>query len=835
VTVRFTLLGDVEATRDGVPVDLGPARHRCVLAALLVDVNRVVPVEDLVDRAWPTPAPRRARETLRSYVSRLRGAVGTDGVSLVARSGGYLLRADPSTVDLHAFRGLVSRARAAGDAEAVGLYRQALALWRGTPFGGLDTPWIVRTRASLDAERREVDLHRADAQRRLDAAGRPHGGPARDRPPTVPAQLPPDLPDFAGRASHLAALDDRLDTGATVVAMSGPAGVGKTSLALHWAHRVRDRFADGQLAVNLRGFDADASAVAPAEALRGFLVALGVAPQRIPADLDEAVGLYRALTSDRRLLVLLDNATDADQVRPLLPGGGSCLTVVTSRRRITESADAVTVDLLSPTESRDLLARRLGPRVDAEPDAVADIVRSCGRLPLALAVVAARAATRPHLPLDGIAAELRADGGGLDAFATGDAATDVRSVLSWSYRRLSPAAGRVFRLLGRHLGPDVSAAAAASLTAHPAEVLRPLLAELVDAHLLVDAGGRYGMHDLLRAYAAELADDESHHGVRRLFDHYLHTAFAAAVLVDPHREPIDLPSPAPGAVPEPLATPAQAVDWFTAEHRVLLAATAHPDLPGHRWRLAWCLVNVLDRRGYWHDQAAAHTAALAAATHLGDPVAQAHSHRGLARAYIHLARRADARRHFDLAIACWRTAGDGLQEAFVLRNLAELMETEERYDEAVTHAERAIEIFQAADHGVGLSNTLHQLGWYRALQGDHRRALADLERALALLGAAGHRYGQAHTLDSLGYVHTRLGDHRLAIDCLHRALHLFEEEGDRYFQSVALDHLGDAHHAATDPPAAHAAWLRSLTILDDLGHPDAARVRAKLADLRTGL
>jgi DNA-binding SARP family transcriptional activator/tetratricopeptide (TPR) repeat protein len=900
--VRFTLLGDVEATHDGVPVDLGPARQRSVLAALLIDLNRVVPAGQLIDRVWSTRAPRSARETLRSYMSRLRATIGADAV--LRRSGGYLLRADPATVDLFVFHDLVTRARAADDEVAADLYRRALALWRGVPFGAVDTPWFAEVRDELDAERIAVDLDRFDAELRLGAPGRlvtelvalaaarpldervtgqlmlalysdgrrgealdryrqarrslrdelgVDPGPAlqrlhhqmlvgdpaltpspvpvttTDRKPMVPAQLPPDLADFAGRATHLAALDGRLTgSGNAVVVLSGPAGIGKTALTLHWAHRIRDRFVDGQLYVNLRGFDADAPAMTTAEALRGFLVALGVVPQRIPAGLDEAASLYRSLMSDRRLLVVLDNANSAGQVRPLVATG---LTVITSRLPLTglvaaDGAHPVTVGLLSPVESRELLARRLGPRVDAEPDAVAGIIASCGRLPLALAVVAARAATRPHLSLGEIAAELKETGGGLDALATGDPATDVRSVFSWSYRRLSPSAGRVFRLLGRHLGPDISAAATASLTALPAPVLAPLLAELVDAHLIVATGnGRYGMHDLLRAYATELSrtDDD---GLHRLLDHYLRTAYAAAMLVDPYREPIDLPSPLPASTPEPVLTPAQALDWFTAEHEVLLAAVTGPGRPEYRWRLAWCLVNALDRRGYWHDQATAHLAALDAAVGLGDLIGQAHSHRGLARAYVHLDRRPEAREHFDLAIDRCREADDDLQRALVLRNVAELLEYEGRYDTAVTYAEQAIEIFQATGYAAGLSNTLHQLGWYRALLGDYPRALVDLGRALALLEAADHRYGQAHSLDSLGYVHTHLGDHDLAIDCLNRALGLFEEEGDRYFQAVALDHLGDAHHAAGSP--AQDSWQRALTILDDLAHPDSARVRAKL-------
>src|SRR5439155_12904450 len=314
--------------------------------------------------------------------------------------------------------------------------------------------------------------------------------------------------------AELHRLDALLDggdapTAVVVTAISGTAGIGKTALAVHWAHHARGRFPDGQLYVNLRGYDPAGQPVSPDEAIRGFLAALGVPPERMPPALAAQVSLYRSLLATRRVLVVLDNASDADQVRPLLPGAPGCLVLVTSRDSLVslvaaEGARPLVLDLLPPGEARQLLTRRLdAARTAAEPDAVEDIVAACARLPLALAIAAARAATNPRLRLAALAAELREN---LDALHGGDATSDVRAVFSSSYRTLTPPAARLFRLLSLCPGADVSAAATASLAGLPPARVRPLLAELTRAHLVSEhAAGRYTMHDLLRAYAAEQA------------------------------------------------------------------------------------------------------------------------------------------------------------------------------------------------------------------------------------------------------------------------------------------------------------------------------------------
>ena len=336
---------------------------------------------------------------------------------------------------------------------------------------------------------------------------------ARDTEP-VPAQLPPDVYGFTGRQLELDRLDALLSTPAdhptavVISAIAGTAGVGKTATAVHWAHRVSRQFPDGQLYVNLRGFDPAGSPATPAEAVRGFLDALHIPAQRIPADLPAQIGLYRSLLGGRRMLVVLDNARDADQVRPLLPGVPGCLALVTSRNQLVslvavEGAHPLPLDLLTPGEARDLLARRLGAgRVAEAPDSVDAIITRCARLPLALAIVAARAATNPNVALDAFAEGLRDAPDQLDALTTGDAITDVRAVFSWSYQALEPPAARLFRLLGLCPGADIGIATVASLAGVTVAEVRPVLAELTRACLLTEQSpGRYAFHDLLRAYA----------------------------------------------------------------------------------------------------------------------------------------------------------------------------------------------------------------------------------------------------------------------------------------------------------------------------------------------
>jgi tetratricopeptide (TPR) repeat protein/transcriptional regulator with XRE-family HTH domain len=707
--------------------------------------------------------------------------------------------------------------------------------------------------------RRRDDREEPDAEVEEAADGGPRAvvdgqsaGPATEVAAVTPAQLPAGAAHFAGRAAALHRLDGFLPvavggktTTVVITAISGTAGVGKTALAVHWAHRVAARFPDGQLYVNLRGFDPGGSVLGAREAVGVFLDALGVPPQRVPTSFEAQVGLYRSLLAGRRMLVVLDNARDAEHVRPLLPGSPGCLVVVTSRSELTslvvvEGAHPLTIDLLSAAEARELLVRRLGSgRIAAERAATEEIILTCAGLPLALAIVAARAATHPGFPLTTLAAELR-DAGGLGPLSGGDATADVRAVLSWSYRTLGPAAARLFRLLGLHPGPDIATPAAASLAGIPVEQVRPLLAELAGAHLATEhAPGRYTFHDLLRLYASELANSidtgaERHGAVHRVLDHYLRAAHNAAVLLNPQRDPIGPVPPRPLVTSEEPADHEQALAWFATECCVLLAAVDRAAAAGfdsHAGRLAWTLVDFLKRRGHWHEWATTQHTALAAAQRLGDREAQAEAHRNLGRIHYRLGSFDDAYRHLYQAVDLFGQVGNHVGQANAHFALAGAFGRQERHKEALGHAELAFELFQSAGHRIGQADVANTIGWNAAHLGDYQRALTQCEYALALHRELGDREGEAHTWDSLGYAHHHLGHHRRAVACYQRALDLYLDLSDRKGEAETLTRLGDAHHAAGNPVATRNAWQHALDTLDDLGHSDAAQVRAKLERL----
>ncbi|MCG5472635.1 tetratricopeptide repeat protein [Micromonospora sp. LAH09] len=706
----------------------------------------------------------------------------------------------------------------------------------------------------LATARDRVEERRRRPTRNPATAGRAATGPARagttsSRLP-VPRQLPPALPGFVGRVAQLAHLDaacassqasaDGGPAPVTILTLSGTAGVGKTTLAVNWAHRVADRFPDGQLYVDLRGFDATGTEVTAVEAVRGFLEALEVPPEQIPTHLPAQVGLYRSLLASRRMLVLVDNARDIGQVRPLLAGSPSCLVLVTSRNRLAglvaaEGARPIDVGLLSAAEAWQLLARRLGPqRLAVEPQAVDEIIERCARLPLALAVLAARGAANPAFPLATLAAELREATCPLDSFDGGDAGTDVQAVFSWSYRSLTPAAARLFRLFGCHPGPDIGVAAAASLAGLPRAQVPRLLAELAHAHLVTEyAPGRFGAHDLLRAYAADRADrleppEARRAAIRRGLDHYLHTAHAAALLLQPGRDPVTLAAAPPGVLPEEITDHGQALAWFTTEYPVLLAAVTHArraGFDGHAWQLAWTLVDFLQRRGRWPDLVLAQQAALDGARRAGDRLGQANAHRDLARVLYRLGRVNEAARHYRRALMIFEALGDQTGQARTHRAFGAMLDGLGRYAEALDHGERALVLYQAAGHRAGEASARNAVGWAHAQLGQYGPALAHCGQALALLRPTGDRHGEANTWDSLGFIHARLGDHGQAIRCYERALRLYRRVSDRYDEADTLSRLGESRHAAGDRTGAVRTWRRALGILDDLGHPDSERVR----------
>ncbi|HEV3172367.1 MAG TPA: BTAD domain-containing putative transcriptional regulator [Actinocrinis sp.] len=668
-------------------------------------------------------------------------------------------------------------------------------------------------------------------------------------PDPAPRQLPASIRHFTGRADQLKLLHDLLgngDAGGSVLAavvISGTAGVGKTALAVHFSHQAAHRFPDGQLYVNLRGFDPAARPLHPAAAARLFLDALGVPPARIPADSDACLAMYRSRLADTRTLIVLDNARDAEQVRPLLLGAPRCLVLVTSRDRLSglvalDGALPLALDLLTLDEARELLAARLGAeRLAPERQAAEELIELCARLPLALNLALARAVASAGTPLSTLTEQLRDTRRRLDLLSAGEAAADVRAVLSWSYYAVDASTARAFRFLGLHPGPDITAAAAASLAGLPHEQTRAALEQLSRAHLLIEsAPGRYVFHDLLRAYARERVlsddtDDDRQAARHRMFDYYLHTAHAASILLNPHRQPITLSKPCIGALPDHPADHDEALNWFTDEQSVLVAITqcaAETGFPDHSWQLAWTCTTFFERRGRWQDLATVQNVALDAARRVGNQDGRANAHYGLARAYSRLGRLDEAHTNFLGAIELFRDLGDRIRQARTHLGLAWIRDLQGCADDSLDHARQAYELARTTENQAIQANALNAMGWYHAQLGDGRQALLHCRQALTLQQQLGDRNGQATTWDSLGYACHLVGQYEEALVCYRNALDLYSGLGDRYNEADTLTHLAETHQAVGNTAAAQDAWHNALSILDVLQHPHADRVRARL-------
>jgi DNA-binding SARP family transcriptional activator/Tfp pilus assembly protein PilF len=686
---------------------------------------------------------------------------------------------------------------------------------------------------------------------------RPPAGPPAETGPrgwvVVPRQLPAPARHFTGRTDELKALTGLLDGGGgempgtvLISAIGGTAGVGKTALAVRWAHQVADRFPDGQLYINLRGFDPSGTPVAPADAIRRFLEALQVPAGRLPATAEAQQDLYRSLLADRRMLIIADNARDAEQVRPLIPGGPACLIVVTSRGPladlvVAEGAYPVTLDVLGPAECRELLARRIGAeRIAAEQAAVTELTELCARLPLAVAIAAARAAMHPQLPLAVMVTQLRDAAGRLDALSAGAGAgaSSVRAVFSWSYQQLGASAARMFRLLSVHPGPDVTAAAAASLAGISPDRARQVLGQLTDVNLLAEqAAGRFACHDLLRIYAAERAQAQDsgparHAAARRMLDHYLHTARAAALLLQSGRDEMTLAPPQSGVTPEGIAGYDEAMAWLEAEHRVLLAAAGQAAEAGfdvHAWQLPMTLTTFFDRRGYWRSYPEAQVPALAAVQRLGDRDGLALVHQTLGHGCIQRGDYEDALAHYGQALMLCRQLGQRAAQGRAHTGLAFAFERQGQYRESLAHCDQALGLYEAIGDRMRQANTLNNIGWCHAQLQDYQQALACCERALTLHRELHDRHHEATTWDSLGYAHHHLGERAAAIACFEQALALFRDLGDRANEADILSHLGDAQDADGQRGAARDAWRQALAIFEDLRHPAADDIRARLA------
>lgn len=954
IETEFGILGPVVVRAAGAVRPVRRGKQRALLAALLLNANHAVSLDEIAEIFWGVAPPPSARVTIQNYVARLRKALAHTGSSRICtQPHGYLIRVAAGELDVARFEVLLSSARVAardGSWKTAGAEASAaLSLWRGEPLADVDSevlaardvPRLGELRLQALEIRIESDLHlgrhaeviaelrrlicdhplrerlhgllmlalaRDGRQgealaayrhvRRLlvDELGtepgaglrelhrqilavdpavtsRPGTGlshahvsvsdeeasttsprPARRLAGVVPRQLPAPARHFVGRLNELAALDALRDSvsgssGPVLAAITGTAGIGKSALALRWAHRASDRFPDGQLYVNLRGYDPVGPPLDPFSAVRGFLESLGTPADAIPREPHAQAALYRSLLSGRRALVVLDNVRDGEQARPLLPGASGVMALITSRDDLTglaanEGAARISLSLLAATESRRLLAGHVGAdRIARHAETANELIELCAHLPLALSIIGARAAGHPDLPLRTLVGQLRDAQGRLDALYSGESSGDLRAILSCSYQYLSAPAARMFRLLGLHPGPDISAAAAASLAAVPVTTATRLLNELCRAHLISErAADRYTFHDLLRTYAAEQAhqhdsEDERRPALDRMLDHYVHTAHAAALLQEPPRDPLILTTSARGVVPEDPADDAAAAAWFADEHEVLMGCVALAARSGrvaHAWQLAWTLMTAFSRRGRCVDLETALRWVLDAGHRANDLTAQAYAHRFLGRVRGLLGLHDEAYDHLQHALGLFERLGDLAGQAAAHIGLAREHELRAQPVPAVEHATRALELQRAVGYRIGEANGLNNLAWCYVRLGDYSRALDSCREALALQQAIGYRPGEACTWDTLGYVHHHLSQYDEAVACYGRALQSQRQLDDKYEQAGTLSRLGDTFAAAGNTPSAHGCWYQALALLEELHHPDAQQLRARLNSQRRG-
>jgi DNA-binding SARP family transcriptional activator/Flp pilus assembly protein TadD len=709
-----------------------------------------------------------------------------------------LAAADPLRERLH---GLLMRAlhQDGRQAEALAAYTRARRIF------------VEELGVEPGAGLRELQAQILNADPALDRPA-PAPGTANSPAPPVPRQLPAAVSGFTGRAAELAALTRILDQAGAgdpgmvvICAVSGTAGVGKTALAVHWAHQVASRFDGGQLYVNLRGYDPDRPVTA-ADALAGFLRALGVPGPGIPPGEDQRAARYRSLLAGRRMLIVLDNARDEQQVRPLLPGTPGCAVLVTSRDSLAglvarDGAARLDLDLLPLEDAVALLGKLIGERAGAGSDAVAELAAHCSRLPLALRVAAELAAARANVRLTDLVADLAGRQPRLDLLdAGGDPGTAVRAVFSWSYRYLEPAAAGVFRLLGLSPCPAIDAYAAAALTASTAAQAGRALEALARAHLVQRAGpDRYAMHDLLRAYARDLAaghdsQDDQHPALTRLFDFYLHTAAAAMdVLVPAERH--CRPRVPLGACQVPLADQAAAREWLDAERASLVAVVVYAaghGWPGHATRLAAVLFRYLLAGGYLPEALTAHSHALMAARQAGDSSSEATALTSLAATHSRQGRYQQAASQLQQALALFQHAGELDGQARVHSALGVVCSEQGYWQMAFRHQEQALRLDRQAGDQTGQIITLGNLGRLALRRGRCEQAARYQQQSLALARKTGFQFVESHALYCLGEVDLQRSRYRQAAEHLRQALALSRQTGNRTVETYALICLGTA-------------------------------------------
>jgi tetratricopeptide (TPR) repeat protein/transcriptional regulator with XRE-family HTH domain len=691
---------------------------------------------------------------------------------------------------------------------------------------------------SLRRLRRNALAQRAATEaRRAISAGNGMSGEPDGHRTVVPRLLPGPTAEFTGRTAELSALDRHLNTESPapvlLSAISGMGGVGKTALAVYWGHLARHRFPDGDLYIDLRGYHPSRQPVTSLEALRLLLAALGVPAGLMPLSAEERIARFRTLMTGRRMLLLLDNACTAEQVRPLLPGSPSCIVLITSRSRLgglvaREGVHRVVVDVLAPPEARRLLRQVIGPeRADAEPGAMAAIAELCAYHPLALRIAAERVTSSRSGTLAEALAHLGDQFARLDALSTGDDETGtVRAVFTWSYDALDQERQHLFRVLGLHDGPDITLPAAAAFAGCPVDRCGQLLAGLLDAHLLEErAEGRFRLHDLLHLFARERAltdDSESDRleAMARASSWYLHSACAARAVLDPQLPPMHPPAPAMAIRPMTFASYAAALSWCETERPNLVAVSAsaarHHDLQV-AWQLPTALYAYFDLRKQYSDWISTHRTAAQAARLVGDGEAEGRVLCNLGNAYRPLGQLDEAAACYSQALALFRDVGYRQGEAKVLGNLASTYDDAGRQDEAVATHEAAIALFRDLGDRHGEALSLANLGRVHGLAARYAEAVRCEHRAMELFGELGDRHGQARATSNLGAIECKLGRLESAINLLARATAEFAALGDRYEEAETLTSVADAHAARGDTADASRCLQRADDIFREIG------------------
>ncbi|WP_067136150.1 AfsR/SARP family transcriptional regulator [Microtetraspora malaysiensis] len=916
--LRFTLLGPVQMVADGAPLTGIAPRHRAVLAYLLLNAGRVISIERLIDAMWGYDQPDTARSQIHASITAIRKVLRGAGAGhlLETRAGGYVAQPEPGQVDAQEFTELVAAGelREALDlwsgealedvhAHYVSGVRE---LWtdrrlsayerlvEGELAAGRHGDLLDELAAQVTASplREKLNghlvlaLHRAGRQADALAAARSYrtaladdqgldpghafieleravladdpalrladAAPAVPGPPRRSTFLPYDIPDFSGRAVELEQLGER--HGPAVVTIDGMAGVGKTTLAVHVAHRLAARYPDGRLFIDLHAHTAGREPIDAAAALEALLRQLGVPADRIPVTLVERSALWRAELADRRVLAVLDNALDAEHVRSLLPGHSDSLLLVTSRRRLVDldGAHALSVDVLGEEDAARLFERIVGERAHHEPDAVREVLRLCGYLPLAIRISAARLQHRPRWTVSYLAGRLRDHRRLLDG---------VSAAFALSYEHLHEAEQHMFRLLGLAPGRDIDAYGAAALAGISEDEAEELLEGLLDAHMLLQLEpGRYTFHDLLREHARSIAADDG--AVMRLLVYYLHRSRAAMDRLFPHSVSQREGVPQPAAPIAPIRDAAEAIAWLDAERSNIIATAVHgPEIC--LGLLALTMRPYLDQQAHHDDALTLHTLALQRSRKLGDREVQAraltdlawtywrrgeyeraeeHAHRALdgceedherARALLTLGnvalrRRQDtqAEQYLKLALDLTRIGADSWAEAHVLGLLALVLDRAGRPEEARRHLDLALALHRKVGNPAGEAVTLNHLGVVLRHQGELAQARARHEQAAALYRELGNTADEAAALNGLAEAADAPAR---AVEEHTAALALADLTRNRPEQARAHDGLARAHLALGHSEQAGAHGRLALGLYGELGVPEAEEVRTFLA------